>query len=258
MSKSSAQRTEIRNIAAFISPLSINYLHLRNPWVSAFWSAAFPGLGQIMMGKYIIGYGLIIWEFFINQKAGLNLSIVYSMIGEFDQAKHVLNTRWFLLYIPLYIYGIWDSFTRTTLYKKDYFLSYKKGYPVISKNINTFELNKLEKRNPLFSLVWSIFTPGMGYLYINRQLSVFIFFLWFIVIVYFSKLLPAIHYTMVGNFQASKQMLNPQWFLYIPSIYLFVIYDSYVQTVEYNKIFEKEQAFHLKREYQNKDFIMPN
>jgi hypothetical protein len=158
----------------------------------------------------------------------------------------------------LYIYGIWDGFTRTILYKKDYFLSYKKGYPVISKNSNTFELNKLQKRNPLFSLVWSIFTPGMGYLYINRQLSVFIFFLWFIVIVYFSKLLPAIHYTMVGNFQASKQMLNPQWFLYIPSIYLFVIYDSYVQTVEYNKIFEKEQAFHLKREYQNKDFIMPN
>ncbi|MCM2532203.1 hypothetical protein NDK43_07065 [Neobacillus pocheonensis] len=258
MSKSSGTKTQTRDVAAFISPLSINYLHIRNPWVSAFWSAAFPGFGQIMMCKYIIGYGLISWEFFINQKSGINLAILYSMIGEFDQAKHVINSRWFLLYIPLYIYGIWDSFTRTNLYKKDYILSYKKGYPVISKNINTFELNKLEKRNPFFSMVWSIFTPGMGYLYINRLLSVLVFLLWFIAIVYFSKLLPAIQLTMVGNFQASKQILDPQWLLYIPSIYLFVIYDYYVQTIEYNKIFEKEQAFYFKKEYQNKDFIMPN
>lgn len=250
-------RNYYREIGAYITPISINYLHVRNPWVSAFWSAAFPGLGQVMMCKYIIGYGLIIWEFFINQKANINLAIVYSMLGDFDKAKDVINTKLFLMYIPMYIYGIWDSFTRTNLYKKDYFLSYKKGYHVISKNINTFELNKLEKHNPLFSLIWSVFTPGMGYLYINRMLSVFIFVLWFVVIVYFSKLLPGIHYTMQGDFNAAKNILNPQWLLYLPSLYIFVIYDSYVQTVEYNKIFEREQSSYFKREYQNKDFIMP-
>ena len=251
-------RKEIRDVAVYISPISINYLHVRNPWVTAFWSAAFPGLGQIMMCKYLIGYGLIIWEFFLNQAAGINSAILYSMIGEFEKAKHVLNTKLFLIYIPMYVYGIWDSYIRTNLYKKDYFLSLKRGYQVISKNINTFELNKLEKRNPKIAFIWSFFTPGVGYLYINRLLSVFIFVTWFIVIVYFSKLLPAIHSTMVGDFESSKKVLNPQWLLYLPSLYLFSIFDSYVQTVEYNKIFEKEQASYFKKEYQNKDFIMPN
>ncbi|WP_442598742.1 hypothetical protein [Neobacillus sp. D3-1R] len=246
-----------RHIAAFVSPYSINYLHLKNPWIPVWWSAAFPGLGQIMMCKYVIGFILICWEIFINQMAQINQAILLSMIGEFEKAKDVINLKWFLVYIPVYIYGMWDSYTKTVVYNKDYLLCYKNGYEIISDNINTLELNKLEKRNPLYAIIWSIFTPGMGYLYINRLLSVIIFFIWFIVIVYYSNLLPSIHFTMLGDFKAAIKAIDPQWFLYLPSLYLFVIYDSYVQTVEYNKVFDKEQTTYFKREYQDPNFRMP-
>ncbi|MDP4083663.1 MAG: hypothetical protein Q8934_03510 [Bacillota bacterium] len=79
---SSNNTKNVRDIAAFISPYSINYLHIKNPWVSAWWSGAFPGLGQIMMCKYIIGFILICWEIFINQHAHLNLAIYLSMVQE--------------------------------------------------------------------------------------------------------------------------------------------------------------------------------
>lgn len=253
-----ASQQNNRHIAAFISPYSINYMHLKNPWISAWWSAAFPGLGQIMMCKYVVGFILICWEIFINQKSHLNTAIFLSMLGKFDQAKDVLDKRWLLVYIPIYVYGIWDGYKRTVLYESDYLLSYLQGYQVISKHIDTLELNKLQKKNPLLSLIWSFFTPGLGYLYINRIVSIFIFSTWFIVISYYSKLYLAIHHTMLGKFEAAINVLDPQWLLYIPSLYVFVIYDSYVQTVEYNKIFDKEQTTYLKREFQEKTFIMPN
>lgn len=247
-----------RDIAVFISPYSINYLHLKNPWITAWWSAAFPGLGQIMMCKYIVGFILVSWEIFINQNAHLNLAIFFSMMGKFEKAKDVLDLRWFLVYIPVYIYGIWDAYTRTVIYESDYFLTYKRGYEVISKNIDTLELNILQKKKPYIAIIWSFFTPGLGYLYINRLVSIFIFSTWFIAISYYSKLFLAIQFTMLGKFEAAIDILDPQWFLYLPSIYIFVIFDSYVQTVEYNKIFDKEQTAYFKREYQQKNFVMPN
>jgi hypothetical protein len=247
-----------RHIAAYISPYSINYMHLRNPWISAWWSAAFPGFGQIMMCKYVVGFILIGWEIFINQQSHLNSAIFLSMLGKFEQAKDVLDKRWLLVYIPIYVFGIWDAYTRTVKYESDYILSYKKGFQIISKNIDTFELNKLQKKSPFLALLWSFFTPGLGYLYINRIVSIFIFSTWFIVISYYSKLYLAFHNTMLGNFEAAIKVTDPQWLLYLPSLYVFAIYDSYVQTVEYNKIFDKEQASYLKREFQQKSFIMPN
>lgn len=247
-----------RHIAAFISPYSANYLHLKNPWNSVWWSAAFPGLGQIMMCKYVIGFILICWEILINQLANINLAIFLSMTGRFEEAKDVLNLKWFLVYVPVYIFAMWDSYVKTVMLKKDYLLSYINGYEVISDNINTLELNKLDKREPFLSIIWSIFTPGIGYLYINRILSVIVFAIWFIVILYFSNLLPAIHFTAIGDFKAARDTMDPQWFLYFPSLYLFVIYDSYVQTVENNKLFDKEQTAFFKREYQNQNFKMPN
>lgn len=247
-----------RHIAAYISPYSINYMHLQNPWIAAWWSAAFPGLGQIMMCKYVFGFILISWEIFINQHSQLNSAIFLSMLGKFEQAKDVLDKRWLLVYVPVYVFGIWDAYSRTVRFESDYILSYKMGYPIISKNLDNLELNKLQKKEPLLALLWSFFTPGLGYLYINRILSMVIFSPLFIVISYYSKLFLSIHYTMMGKFKAAINVLEPQWLLYLPSLYLFVVYDSYVQTVEYNKIFNKEQAAYLKREFQQKSFIMPN
>lgn len=66
------------------------------------------------------------------------------------------------------------------------------------------------------------------------------------------------HYTLLGNFEQTKAVLDIHWLLNIPSVYFFGVYDAYVNTVENNKLFRFEQSKFLKRQYQNSNFEMPS
>src|SRR5690606_37462190 len=115
-----------------------------------------------------------------------------------------------------------------------------------SKHIDSFELNKLVKRKPGNVILWSLLAPGLGYLHINRLPAAILFTLWFIAIFYNAHVLPAVHATMVGDLAAARY-IDVQWFLYIPSLYGFVLYDAYTHTVEYNRLFRLEQAAYFRR-----------
>lgn len=67
----------------------------------------------------------------------------------------------------------------------------------------------------------------------------------------------AIHYTLAGDFDQAKNIVDMQWLLYLPSIYTFVFYDAYVTAVEQNKLFEKEQSKFLRQNYQHESFDIP-
>lgn len=98
--------------ASKLSHLSIfgtTQIHLRNPYIIAMWSVMFPGYGHLLLNKYLRGFSLVIWELFINQSIHLNSAMVYSFIGEIEKAKEVLDVRYMHLYIPVYIFAIWDS-----------------------------------------------------------------------------------------------------------------------------------------------------
>lgn len=210
-----------------------------------------------MLCKYLVGFNLLFWEVFINNKAKINTAIYYSMIGEFNTASAVLNQKWFLMYITVYVFTIWDSYTRTVQLNKRYTLGMRKDYDLVATNISGLELNILVKRQPIHAYVWSFLAPGFGHLYINRIVTSIIFIVGFVIITYFSNLLPAIQNTMIFDFEAAKKCLDVQWFLYIPSLYAFVSYDAYVNTIEYNKIYEREQAGYFKSDYQSKRFKFP-
>ncbi|OEH86845.1 hypothetical protein BHU72_00845 [Desulfuribacillus stibiiarsenatis] len=100
------------------------------------------------------------------------------------------------------------------------------------------------------AVLWSLFTPGLGQLYIHRVLTAVFTMVFMIVFIYFSNFLVAVHLIFLGNIQEATQALNPQWFLFIPSHIGFAIYDSYVNTVENNKLFESEQKKFFKKLYQ--------
>ncbi|WP_219621305.1 hypothetical protein [Neobacillus cucumis] len=248
-----------RRVVTHISPISINYLHLRKPWIPAWWSAAFPGYGHLMLCKYVTAYILIAWEIFINTKSRLNTAIFYSMNGQFPKAMKELNKEWILLYVPVYLFCIWDCYRRTVQYNQEYLLGFRENeeQSMISVNISTWELNVLDKRKPYIALVWSLLFPGLGHLYLNRLPSVIFCTIWFVVIIQFGHILPAIHYTFYGHFAAAKAVLDPQWLLYIPSIYVFFAYDAYMNAVEYNKLYEREQARYIKNNYQDRFFKKP-
>lgn len=240
-----------------MSPLATNVIHRRNPWVTLWWSAAFPGFGQIIIGSYIKGFMLMAWELTVNVNSRLNAAIMYSFTGQFDRAREVLDIRWLILYLGVYVYAMWDSYRSTIDLNKFAILAEREKSPIIAFSINAVEINYLDKRSPWIAIAWSVLMPGMGHLYAHRLPTGFIVLIWWIGITYFSQLLPALHYSLVGNFQQAVAVLDSQWLLFMPSLYVFAIYDSYTASVEYNWLFAMEQARFLEANYQDSEFPMP-
>jgi hypothetical protein len=172
-------------------------------------------------------------------------------------AKEVLNNRWLLLYAPVWVFCIWSGYHLTVDLNKLSILADRNHSPIDATNMSFLEINALDKRSPWVSVAWTILTPGLGHLYCHRIPTGFFLLIWWIVIVYMSHLMQAIQYTALGDFEQTKTILNLNWFLYLPSIMGFSIYDVYVNTVEYNRLYDMEQAAYLIREYQDPDFTMP-
>lgn len=136
------QNSLARYPRAYLSEFGTTQLHLRNPWVTAFWSFAFPGCGNLAQGRLLKGLILIIWELVVNGNAKVNLSIMYSLQGNFEMAKQEVNLRWFFLYVPLYVYAIWDSYRGTVDINKLYILSDREDAPI--KPVAIDQLERIE------------------------------------------------------------------------------------------------------------------
>lgn len=246
-----------RRKRANINQFTSTQLHLRNPYVVAFFSFAYPGFGHLLQHKHLAAFILIVWELFINNLANVNLSIHYTMIGDFDKAKEVVNERWLILYVSIYMLGIWDSYRTTVELNKQYILADREDAPILPLVLGSLGINYLDKRKPWVALAWSALVPGLGHLYIHRIITGFFIFGYTVAILYFGHIPLGIKYTMLGEIQKSKEVLNMQWLLYLPSIYLFIIYDAYTSCVELNKLAEKEMSKFLRQNYQHPDFEFP-
>lgn len=246
-----------RRTRALLTIIGAPQLHLRSPMIVALWSAIFPGFGHFLLSRYLTGMILFLWEIIINFSSHLNVAIFYTFTGSFDMAKSVLDKDWLLLYIPTYLFTIWDSYRTTVDLNHQFLLAAREDSPVKPFIKTPLGFNYLDKSSPWPSAVWSILSPGAGQLMAQRTLVAFFIMAWWIVVAYSSKVLPAIHYTALLQFDRAKEAVNIQWLLNIPSMVFFGIYDAYVNIVEKNKLFEWEQAKYLKGTYQSKAFLMP-
>jgi TM2 domain-containing membrane protein YozV len=243
-----------RRYIAHVSQLGTTQLHLRNPYIIAWWSAAYPGFGHLLLSKYLRGMALFLWEMVINLNAHVNLAIVYSFMGEFNKAKEVLDTRWLMLYLPTYFFGIWDSYRTTVDMNKITLLAQRENHRFNSLVVGALEINYLDKRKPSMALLWSFIMPGMGQLYIHRIIGAFFVLIWMIIISYFSHFAEGMNYIFMGELQKATGVFDKEWLLFLPSIYGFAAYDAYVNTVENNKLYLREQRMYLKRVYQHPQF----
>jgi len=246
-----------RRKRAYVSLTGVTIIHLRNPFIIACWSAAFPGLGHLLLSKYTRGFLLFLWEVFINYQSHINLAILYSLTGKFDMVKGIIDINWSLLYIPTYIFAIFDSYKSTVDLNNVFILAAREDSAVVPFRIGALEISFIDKKTPWVAAIWSLLSPGTGQLYIHRVIVAFFIFVWWIMVVYSSKLLPAIHYTLLGQFNTVKHVINWQWLLNIPSLYMYSMYDAYVNCVEENNLFDWEQCKFLKRNYQNRNFRIP-
>lgn len=247
---------QYRRYKAHVSVLGTTQLHLRNPYIVAWWSATFPGFGHLLLSKYLRGYTLFIWEVIVNVQANINTAMVDSFRGKLELAKADLHPRWMLMYIPVFIFGIWDSYRTCVDMNNVYLLAERENAPFNSYTIGAAEINYLDKRNPVMSVIWSLFMPGLGQLHIHRILTAFFALIWGIVFLYKSHILEAVQLLFFGEIQQSTQILDPEWLLFMPSIWGFVLYDSYINTVENNKLFEDEQRSFLMKNYHRRGFTI--
>lgn len=243
-----------RRYKAYVSILGTTQLHLRRPSIIAWWSAAYPGFGHLLLSKYLRGFVLFIWEVFINLNANINLAILYSFQGKFDMATNVLDSRWLLAYLPVYFFAIWDSHRTTVDMNKVYLLAERENHRFNIFSIGTMEINYLDKRNPIMAGIWSALVPGLGQLYIHRLVTALFVISWTVAFLYLSHILEAVTLLFLGDISQSTAVLRAEFLLMLPSIYGFSIYDAYVNTVENNKLFEKEQRKFLQDNYQDSNF----
>lgn len=245
-----------RRYIAHVSIFGTTQIHLRNPYIIAWWSAAFPGFGHLLLSKYIRGFVLFIWEVIVNLNANINLGIIYSFQGNIEKVIQVLDTRWLLLYIPVYLFGIWDSYRTTVDMNKVFILADRENHRFNTFSIGALEINYLDKRNPLLAVVWSLCVPGLGQLYIHRIGVAFYVIILTIIFFYFSHILEAIPFLFLGEIDKATSLVKPEWLLFLPSVYGFSLFDSYMNTVENNKLFEKEQRDFLQKNYQHSKFTL--
>jgi hypothetical protein len=243
-----------RRYQAHVSLFGTTQIHLRSPYIIAMWSATFPGSGHLILSKYLRGILLFVWEIFINQLSHLNQAMVFSFTGNIEAAKNILDLRWLLLYIPVYLFSIWDSYRTTVDLNKIYYLAKRENAPINSFSIGAMEMNYLDKRNPIAAIVWTMTIPSLGQLYIHRIIMGSFTLVATVVFIYYSKLLLGIHFLFLGDIERSTSVLDIQWVMYYPSFYLFAIFDAYVNTVENNKLFEDDQKKFLRTYYQSPTF----
>lgn len=244
---------------ASLGMVSLNQLHDSNPWVIAAWSFFFPGFGYLLLGEFTQGWMMFIWELFVNIHAHFNKAIVMAVTGHFQQSIGILSSDghfWILSYGAVFCYSLFDSYSLAVEVNHIYGLALAENVPVEIFRISAFQFNFFNKRNPWMAACWSLFMPGLGGLY-TRRIASYVFDLsWWMIIVYFSRLLPAVLATFTGHFQQATAVLNVEWVMFVPSIYGFTFYTSYTGVVEQNKLFDQQQANYLQDMYQSPTFSL--
>ncbi|MCO7125704.1 hypothetical protein NIE88_07965 [Sporolactobacillus shoreicorticis] len=237
-----------RAILDYCGSSSLNY---HRPAVVAWWSAAFPGFGHTLLDMHVKGNVLFLFEIIINFNSKLNLAMVYSFIGDFKHATNVINTQWILIYIPFYFYCIWDSYR--TAAKLNLLYTLTKDQPV---EMNVLDLRSLEtcfldKRLPWVASVWSILLPGLGQLYTRRLIPAISLLAWSVAIYVNCHELQGMQLFIIdpAKVNESIQVIDAEWFLFIPSLIWGSAYDAYSKTVETNHLFEEELSTYLYREW---------
>lgn len=229
-----------------ISVFGVNSIYPRPPWIAAWWSAAFPGFGHMYIGKYLHGFLLIVWELVVNNQSHLNMGLALSFLGRFEEAKALINQDWALLYVAVYVYSIWDSYRSAVEVNKIHVLAEVEDAPVAPSDVSFFDVAILEKKHPWLGMVWSALSPGLGQLYGGSTVVGMFILAWWIYVCYKAAAIRTWLYSFLGDFDGALAVVDWQWFLFLPSMYVFAIYQAYSSVNESNTLFDIEQIRYLR------------
>lgn len=91
-----------------------------------------------------------------------------------------------------------------------------------------------EYKSPIAALLWSITLPGFGQVYNGQIIVGVIFMVWELAANVLSDLNMAILYSFHGNFEKAHDIINYEWGMFYPSIWLFSIWQAYNKSYSIN------------------------
>jgi TM2 domain-containing membrane protein YozV len=234
-----------------LSIFGVSYLYKRNPYVVAWWSAAFPGFGHIMLNQYVRGVLLTLSEVIINTLANINSGMVYSFCGNFDMARSLIHPRWAIGYLLIYLFSIWDSYRSTLTQNKLCHLAEHENVRMTGFLLHPLGIQYVEQKKPYAAAICSFVFPGLGQLYNHRFALAFYAIFWWWFYISFSHVHESLVELLHGHLQQSNTILQPHWLMFMPSVLGGATYHAYATAVEHNQLFLVEQRQHLTDYYKN-------
>jgi hypothetical protein len=244
---------KLRRPLAIISLFGITHLHRQNPYIIAWWSAAFPGFGHYLLNQYIRATLLTLSELIINTSSHINEAIVYTLCGKFEMVKTVLKPQWLFGYLAVFFYAIWDGYRSTVTQNKLCYLAELENAQIPAVEIYPLEIQYLEKKNPFTAALYSLFFPGLGQLYNHRFMLAFYAMFWWWFYLATSNAHESLLNLMLGNIQESISILDPHWLLFMPSVTGGSVYHAFITAQDHNRLFRLGQRQFLENRYRNSE-----
>ncbi|PYI52517.1 hypothetical protein DLM86_20285 [Paenibacillus flagellatus] len=236
-----------------VSFFGVSYLQRQNPFMVAWWSAAFPGFGHMVLNQYFRGILLTLSEVVINTLARINEGMVYSFCGQFELAKSTIAPRWTFGYVIIYLFAIWDSYRSAVVQNKLIALAEAENVRINRFALHPVEVQYLEPKSPFAASVSSFFFPGLGQLYNHRLCLAFYGMFWWWVYMGLSRSHESLIALLQGRLADSIAMLHPHWLLFMPSVMGGAVYHAYSTASEHNRLFRIEQRQHFAERYRHSD-----
>lgn len=89
-----------------------------SPWIAILMSTLGCGIGQIYNKQFIKSAYFLAILMILNVKSNLNEAMIYSFLGQMDQASETLNASWAMIWMGFFYIAMYEAYT--TSYKKIY------------------------------------------------------------------------------------------------------------------------------------------
>ncbi len=86
---------------------------------------------------------------------------------------------------------------------------------------------RMKKLTKLEAVLWSIAFPGFGQLLGQQYIKGILFIILEFMINVCSKFNSAIMYSFLGEIEKAESVVNYQWLMFYPCVYMFAMWDSY-------------------------------
>ncbi|NIK70554.1 hypothetical protein [Paenibacillus sp. BK720] len=240
-----------RRPVAKLSPFGITSIHSRNPYMVWWWSAAFPGFGHFLLNQYLRGTFLSLSEVIFNTLGHVNQAIVYTLCGNFAEAKAILEPRFVIGYIIIYFVAMWDCYCSAVYQNKLYRIARLENEPLPNMTLFTSEVQYIQPKSPLAAAVISLLFPGMGQLYNHRIGLAFYAIFWWWLYVVLSHAHESLIHLLSGRLTESIAVLSAHWLLFMPSVIGGSMYHAFLIAKEHNLLFSLGQRQYLAERYRS-------